>query len=246
MTTPRRAVRRAWIAAAVAASASADASARCFTYCGKASHGGGLASFFYFLNTAKLIADDEGARFLVPEVVPLSGRHGHGKDKRFGDVLGAPEWACGRRRGQRWPSPGGRRDAGAGLRRLCQGLARGRRAGAPGPRRRPSDARGRRRRRQMPRGRRALGRLREQHQLLGDAGLLPRPLPPRRAGALPRPRGRDDGRDPRGGKRARTSQLQRLLSRSFSTRFGWFLDERSSLGTVSKHGCGFRNKRDPR
>ena len=73
--TPLCAVRRAWIAAAVAASASADASARCFTYCGKASHGGGLASFFYFLNAAKLIADHEGARFLVPEVVPLSRRH---------------------------------------------------------------------------------------------------------------------------------------------------------------------------
>ena len=134
--TPLCAVRRAWIAAAVAASASADASARCFTYCGEASRGGGLASFFYFLNAAKLIADDEGARFLVPEVVPLSGRHGHGKDKRFGDVLGAPEWACGRRRGQRWPSPGGRRAAAATPARdgFCAGEVKAWLAGAaPAP-----------------------------------------------------------------------------------------------------------------
>jgi len=36
---------------------------------------------------------------------------------------------------------------------------------------------------------------------------------------------------------ARDAQLQRLLARSFPTRFGWFLDERSSLATVSKRGC---------
>ena len=41
----------------------------------------------------------------------------------------------------------------------------------------------------------------------------------------------------------RNSQLQRLLSRPFSTRFGRFLDERSSLGTVSKRGCLFQNAR---
>ena len=42
-----------------------------------------------------------------------------------------------------------------------------------------------------------------------------------------------------GRKRERNSQLQRLRSRPFSTRFGCFLDERSSLGTVSKRGCFF-------
>ena len=52
------------------------------------------------------------------------------------------------------------------------------------------------------------------------------------------------GRSPRrGSKRERTSQLQRLTSRPFSTRFGWFLDERSSLGTVSKRGCFYQNAR---
>ena len=35
----------------------------------------------------------------------------------------------------------------------------------------------------------------------------------------------------------RNSQLWRLVSRSFSTRFGSFLDERSSLGANSKRGC---------
>ncbi|KAK7236292.1 hypothetical protein SO694_0006115 [Aureococcus anophagefferens] len=45
------------------------------------------------------------------------------------------------------------------------------------------------------------------------------------------------------GKRVRNSQLHRLLSRPFSTRFGRFLDERSSLGTVSKRGCVSRNAR---
>ena len=40
-----------------------------------------------------------------------------------------------------------------------------------------------------------------------------------------------------GRKRVRNSQLWRLISRSFSTRFGSFLDERSSLGTSSKRGC---------
>ena len=46
-----------------------------------------------------------------------------------------------------------------------------------------------------------------------------------------------------GSKRVRNSQLWRLLSRSFSTRFGSFLDGRSSLGTVSTRGCFFRNAR---
>ena len=41
-----------------------------------------------------------------------------------------------------------------------------------------------------------------------------------------------------GGKRVRNFQLRRrLISRSFSTRFGSFLDERSSLGANSKRGC---------
>ena len=38
-------------------------------------------------------------------------------------------------------------------------------------------------------------------------------------------------------------ELQRLLSRPVSTRFGWSLDERSSLGPVSKRGRLFRNAR---
>ena len=46
-----------------------------------------------------------------------------------------------------------------------------------------------------------------------------------------------------GGTRERRSQLQRLLSRPFFTRFGWFLDGRSSLGALSKRGCFFRNAR---
>ena len=40
-----------------------------------------------------------------------------------------------------------------------------------------------------------------------------------------------------GRKRVRNSQLWRLVSRSISTRFGSFLDERSSLGANSKRGC---------
>ena len=39
-----------------------------------------------------------------------------------------------------------------------------------------------------------------------------------------------------GGTRVRRAQLWRLLSRSFSTRFGEFLDGRSSLGALSKRG----------
>ena len=50
-------------------------------------------------------------------------------------------------------------------------------------------------------------------------------------------------RDKQGGKRVRNSQLQRLLARPFPTRFGSFLDERSSLGTVSKRACFSRNAR---
>ena len=38
-------------------------------------------------------------------------------------------------------------------------------------------------------------------------------------------------------KRARRAQLQRLRSRPVSARFGRFLDERSSLGALSKRGC---------
>ena len=40
-----------------------------------------------------------------------------------------------------------------------------------------------------------------------------------------------------GRKRVRHFQLWRLVSRSFSTRFGSFSDERSSLGANSKRGC---------
>ena len=46
-----------------------------------------------------------------------------------------------------------------------------------------------------------------------------------------------------GRKRVRNVQLWRLISRSISTRFGYFLDERSSLGALSKRGCFFRNAR---
>jgi hypothetical protein len=46
-----------------------------------------------------------------------------------------------------------------------------------------------------------------------------------------------------GGKRVRNSKLQRLQSRSFPTRFGCFLDERSSLGAFSKRGSFFGNAR---
>jgi hypothetical protein len=44
---------------------------------------------------------------------------------------------------------------------------------------------------------------------------------------------------PRSGKRV----SRRFRSRPFSTRFGRLLDERSSLGTVSKRGCVSRNAR---
>jgi hypothetical protein len=58
-----------------------------------------------------------------------------------------------------------------------------------------------------------------------------------------RPRSLLEGeREERGSTRERNSQLQRLLARPFSTRFGSFLDERSSLGTVSKRGCFFRTR----
>ena len=66
---------------------------RCFAFCGKASTGGGLASYLYHLNAVAIYAARRhDARLLVTEVSPSSRKHRTGS--AFRDVLGPPEWRC--------------------------------------------------------------------------------------------------------------------------------------------------------